>query len=85
MMVSEITLFNALKEKLGEQTAQTVVEGIKNSVKAEFEYKKDILLTKQDKVEIIEKMNHDKMDILKWLFGFWITLVLMILANFFLK
>ena len=85
MVVSEITLFNTLRAKLGEQEAQVVVEGIKNAVKEEFENKKDVLLTKQDKVELIEKMNADKQDILKWLFGFWVTLVLMILVNFFIK
>ena len=33
MIVSEITLYNVLKAKLGEQDAQTVVEGIKQEVK----------------------------------------------------
>ena len=37
MVVSEITLFNTLKNKLGEQEAQVVVEGIKQTVKEEFE------------------------------------------------
>ena len=43
MIVSEITLFNTLKIKLGEQEAQIVVEGIKQAVKEEFENKKDVL------------------------------------------
>lgn len=85
MVVSEITLFNTLREKLGEKDAQVVVEGIKSAVKEEFENKKDILLTKEDKVELIEKMSRDKNDILKWLFGFWVSLVLLILANWFFK
>ena len=85
MLVSEITLFNTLKLKLGEQDAQIVVEGIKNAVRDEFDTKKDILLTKQDKIELIEKMNNDKQDILKWLFGFWITIIIMILTSIFLK
>ena len=85
MLVSEMTLFNTLRAKLGEQEAQIVVEGIKSAVKDEFDNKKDILLTKQDKVELIEKMNLDKQDILKWLFGFWLTIMLMIIVNFFVK
>ena len=32
-----------------------------------------------------EKMNRDKLDVIKWMFGFWITLVLLILTNWFLK
>jgi hypothetical protein len=85
MVVSEITLYNVLKNKLGETEAQSVVEGIKQTVREEFENKKDILLTKQDKVELIEKMNSDKQDILKWLFGFWITILLMFISNVIIK
>ena len=85
MVVSEITLFNTLKAKIGETEAQVVVEGIKNAIRDEFDNKKDILLTKQDKVELIEKMNSDKQDLLKWLFGFWATTIVMILINIFLK
>jgi len=65
MVVSEITLFNTLKAKLGEQEAQTVVEGIKSAVKEEFEVKKDVLATKQDLAEV-------KAEIIKWMFIFWI-------------
>jgi len=72
MVVSEIALYNILKSKFGETEAQTVVEGIKYTVKEEFENRKDVLLTKQDKVDLIEKMNKDKQDILKWMFVFWI-------------
>ena len=85
MVVSEITLYNILKNKFGETEAQTVVEGIKHTVREEFENKKDILLTKQDKVELIEKMNSDKQDLLKWLFGFWITILGMFIINVLLK
>ena len=46
--------------------------------------KKNIFLTKQDKIDLIEKMNKDKIDLIKWMFGFWITLV-MLLVNWFLK
>ena len=48
MIVSEITLFNTLRSKLGEQDAQVVVEGIKQTVKEEFENKKESLATKVD-------------------------------------
>ncbi len=80
---------HTLKAKLGEKEAQVVVEGIKNSVKEEFESSKEVLATKQDlaniRVELMEKMSRDKNDILKWLFGFWVSLVLLILANWFFK
>jgi hypothetical protein len=47
--------------------------------------KKDVFLTKGDKIDLIEKMNKDKIDLIKWMFGFWITIILMQLANWFIK
>ena len=65
MLVSAITLFNTLRAKLGEQEAQTVVEGIKQSVREEFETQKANLATKED-------LANTKTDIIKWMFIFWI-------------
>jgi hypothetical protein len=61
MVVSEIALYNTLKSKLGEQEAQIVVEGIKQTVDTRFSEQKDIFLTKEDKVDLI-----------KWMFAFWV-------------
>jgi len=65
MVVSEITLFNTLRQKLGEQEALVVVEGNKNAVKEEFAVRKEVLATKQDLSEV-------KAKIIKWMFIFWI-------------
>lgn len=73
MVVSEITLYNVLKAKLGEQEAQTVVEGIKQEVKNEFDNKKDVLATKEDTAGLKEEILNLKIDMergfrdnLKW-------------------
>lgn len=47
--------------------------------------KKDLFLTKNDKIDLIEKMNKDKVDLIKWMFGFWITIIIMLLLNFFIR
>ncbi len=47
--------------------------------------RKDLFLTKNDKIDLIEKMNKDKIDLIKWMFGFWVTIIIMLLINFFLK
>ena len=39
----------------------------------------------QAKIELVEKMNKDKIDLIKWMFGFWLTIILLLLANWFLK
>lgn len=40
------------------------------------------LATKED---LIREVSNSKIDLIKWMFGFWVTLVLLILANWFLK
>lgn len=40
------------------------------------------LATKED---LIREISNSKIDLIKWMFGFWVTLVLLILANWFLK
>ena len=52
MVISEITLYNTLKEKLGDQVAQVVVESIKETVKEEVNNKKESLATKHDVSEV---------------------------------
>ncbi len=79
MIVSEITLFNTLREKLGEQTAQTLVEGIKSAVKEEFENKKDILATKLD----LEKIKAELL-VIKWMLGVILAgIISLVLKTFF--
>lgn len=72
MMVSEISLYNALKTKLGEQDAQTIIEGIRQEVKSEFDNKKDLLATKEDIAKLDVKMSETKAEIIKWMFIFWV-------------
>lgn len=48
MSISEIQLYQILKNKLGEKEAESLVAFVKEEVKAEFDNKKDILATKED-------------------------------------
>lgn len=50
----------------------------------------DKLVTERSKEEARysatkEDLSAAKIDLIKWMFGFWVTLVLLILANWFLK
>jgi hypothetical protein len=79
MNVSEITLFNTLKSKLGEHEAQVVVEGIKSTVMDAFNTQKDMLSTKID----IEQVKAELL-VLKWMLGFLLAGMLsLILKTFF--
>ncbi len=84
MTVTDIELYELLKSKMGEREAQSLVEYVKSSVKAEYEAKKDTLATKEDLANV-------KADLIKWMFAFWIgsiaTLagIMFVLLNAYLK
>jgi hypothetical protein len=85
MNISEITLFNTLKIKLGEHEAQIVVEGIKSAVMEEFNNKKDTLATKNDIHLLQNDMEKVKAEllVLKWMLGFLLAGMLSLIVKSF--
>ena len=73
------------KHALVKRKAEIFIEYFDAKTIEKIDDKKDIFLTKQDKIDLIEKMNKDKIDLIKWMFGFWISIVLMLLLNWFIK
>ncbi|RYE19891.1 MAG: DUF1640 domain-containing protein [Sphingobacteriaceae bacterium] len=67
MQVSEIQLFQILKEKVGEEQAKTLTEYVETKIEKQFDLKKDSLATKQDiselKIEIANVRNELKIEI----------------------
>ncbi len=59
MEVSEIQLFQILKEKVGEEQAKTLTEYIETKIEKQFDLKKDVLATKQDLSEIKSDLKAD--------------------------
>ncbi|MGI4751555.1 MAG: hypothetical protein ACRYFB_13060 [Janthinobacterium lividum] len=72
MQVSEIQLFQILKEKVGEEQAKTLAEYVETKIEKQFELKKDVLATKQDIGELKLEMANHKSEMIKWMFIFWI-------------
>ena len=85
MSTLEFKLYDLLRAKLGEQEAQSIVEFVRLEVKEAVEDKTQILATKEDMYKLDVKISETKNDIVKWLFGFWVTIILVILANWFFK
>lgn len=85
MKAIELRIYEILKNRFSEKEAETFIEYFDAKTLEKIEDKKDIFLTKNDKIDLIEKMNKDKIDLIKWMFGFWITIVIMLIVNFFLK
>lgn len=78
---TQIKLFQVFKAKFGEQEAEQIVSLIENTVENKFDEKKEVLLTKDDKVELIKEIR----DSIKWMVGIFITLALMIIGLYIRK
>lgn len=85
MKAIELKVYEILKNRFSEKEAETFIEYFDAKAIEKIDDKKDVFLTKVDKIDLIEKMNKDKVDLIKWMFGFWITIILMLLVNFFVK
>ena len=72
MSTLEIKVYEIFKSKFSEQEATTGIEYFEAKTEQKFSDKKDIFLTKQDKIDLIEKIEISKTDIVKWMFAFWV-------------
>ena len=72
-IISLTKLYELLSAKLGKETAENLTTYIEEKIKTGISEKSEILATKQDLAET-------KVDLIKWIFAFWITLVLLIVG-----
>lgn len=73
MIVSEIKLYELLKAKLGEKEAEAFVEILEQKVDNKFEDAKQTIATKEDIARLDLKIAETKVDLIKWMVGFWIA------------
>jgi len=85
MSTLELKVYEIFKNKLGEKEAEAVIEYFDAKAEEKYNQKKDVLLTKEDKVELISKIESTKTEMIKWFVAFFITLVLMIVGLYFRK
>ena len=87
MVVSEIRLYELLKNKLGNAEAEAFIEILENKVDKKFGAAKELLATKQDIAETNQKISETKADLIKWMFIFWIGQLasFIAIAKFFFK
>jgi hypothetical protein len=68
MVITDIQLYNSLREKLGNEQAQELVGFIREEIKTEFMGRKDAFLVKEDKTDIMICMKQDKVDIMRTIY-----------------
>ncbi len=77
IQISDIQLFNALKNKLGETEAEQMVSFVKSYVKEEVTEQLPNIATKdfvEAKIASLEtKISETKFQLILWAFVFWVT------------
>ena len=92
MNISDIQLFQILKEKLGEKEAEPLVSFVDFKLKKNNDNNLNILATKKDIANVKEDIarldvkNSDvKSEIIKWVFAFFVAIMLAIIGLYFKK
>lgn len=73
MTLTVTQLYQLLSEKMDKETAEALTTYISERVKNDIQAKTENLVTKQD-------LANTKVDMIKWFFGMFITLALMIIG-----
>ena len=88
MSTTSITeVYEHLDASLGKETAKKLTTFIVCEIDEKFELNMKTLATKEDlsnlEVKLENKINEFKIDIIKWMFGFWITVIIMFIGLYF--
>jgi hypothetical protein len=62
----ELRVYEIFKAKLGEKEAETIIEYFEAKAEAKYLEKRDVLATNED-------IANSKVDLIKWMVGFWIA------------
>jgi len=68
----ELEVYEIFKNRFTEKEAAKVIEYFESKAEEKISQKKDVFMTKDDKVEMISRIESSKTDIIKWVFIFWI-------------
>ena len=62
------------------------IQSLRDEFYQNFPNKEDLVReVSLSKEYLLKEINQSKVDMIKWMFGFWFTIVLLLLANWFLK
>lgn len=68
----ELEVYEILKNKFSDKEAAKVIEYFEMKAEQKITEKKDIFMAKDDKVELVTRIETAKSDTIKWMFIFWI-------------
>ena len=82
---TDIQLFQILKQRLGEQEAEALVSFVDSKIKETNENNLKIVATKEYIARLEIKLAENKSDIIKWVFSFFVAIMLAIIGLYFRK
>ena len=82
---TDIQLFQILRQKLGEKEAEALVSFVDSKLKDTTETNLKILATKEDISKLETKIAERKTDTIKWVFSFFIAVILAVIGLYFKK
>jgi len=80
LVISEIKLYELLKNKIGEREAEAFIEIIEKKVESKLDEKTTIFSTKEDIAKLEVKIAEAKVDLIKWMVATAIMIVGIIVA-----
>lgn len=80
MSALELKAYEILKLKFSEQEASTIIEYFEKKAEEKIVDKKDIFLTKDDKIDLISQIKDSRNEMIKWMFIFWIGQIVVIVG-----
>lgn len=81
----ELKVYEILKTRFSEKEAEAFIEYFESKTAEKIDEKKDVFLTKDDKVDLMKKINQSKTDTIKWKFSIFLALALMIIGLYLKK
>lgn len=87
LTMTDIQLFQILKQKLGEKEAEALVTFVDSKLKENNEANLKVVATREDVVrlkgDLETKISDTKSDIIRWVFGIFVVLMLAIIGLYF--
>ena len=83
LSMTDIQLFQILKQKIGEKEAEALVAFVDSKLKESNESNLKILATKEDIANLRSEIKESKIDVIKWVFAFFVTMMLAIIGLYF--
>ena len=79
----ELEVYEIFKTRFSDKEAAKVIEYLEAKSDEKIIQKKDVFMTKDDKVELVTRIESTKSEMVRWSFIFWTGTVITILGGLF--